>query len=226
MNESNSPKWRTALLKLLAFLLSTGLLSSASMYFYQNYIKNPIIKCIPEEESLTFSIDDDFRGVWMRIYPQMMIRYDNQVLLLIHLKGYFEEEVLHFQDDKTCQAVICHGAYAKKLGAYLKENIIKETISKDGTHNQEALEEHIQIEVSSIGGVRYVNEQGNSEKRYCIIETSGLVVDVETDSEEIKHRLDETELPTFSDLINVGGEDLEEIVQVLSEEVIKITREG
>lgn len=226
MEESNSKKWGTTLFKLLVYLLPAGVGLSAVTYVYQNYIKDPVIECIPKDESLTFSIDDDFRGIWMRIYPQLMIRYDNQVLLLIHLKGYFEEEVLQFQEDGTCQAVICHGMYAEKLSAYLKENIVKETVAKDSTISREALEEHINIEISSIGGVRYMNKQGNQEKRYCIIETDGLVIDVEADSEQIKDRLDEMELPTGSDLINVGGADLEEIVQVLSKEVIKITKEG
>ena len=188
------------------------------IWTHNNYWADPVIKCYEENESIEFMTDGDYRALKLRIYPQLVIRYNNKVLLQIHLKGYFENEFLQFDKNGKCSVQKQYEDYVGSLQRYIKEEIMS-MVNNNGTKG--GIKEGLYVYVSSVGGVSYVNNKGNIEKRYCIIEKDGIVIDYDVEDREIKNRLYETELEVGGYLNKIEDQDeVSKIVQEVSEKVI------
>lgn len=196
--------------------------------FYNGWVRQPNIKsAVIDNNTIHFSIKREFRGVTIKLHPQMVIQYDNCVVLSIYLDGYYEEEFLYFNDDNECQAVRQHVNYVEKLQEYLEEEIAKQLCAKKKDLSKEEVRKHLKLHVINLGGVRYESAQGNDEKRYCIIEWDGIVRDLDKDSEEIQNRLYEARLQVKDDLISMeNDEEIARIVDGITEPLINYIEEG
>ena len=86
------------ILDILKFLFPVGLLGSFILYCYNNYFVSPKIEYIYDDKKDAFSVQADFRGITMRVYPQMLICYDNYVILVTHLDEYYDQEFIYFKN--------------------------------------------------------------------------------------------------------------------------------
>ena len=105
-----------------------------------------------------------------------------------------------------------------KYVAELKKYLIRQIGEKvQGTVD---LKDNLYTKVSSVGGVRYSNEKGNEEKRYCIIEKDGLVIDYNVDDDEILNRLYEYKIKLKDDISEIEkDEDIVKIIKAVSEQL-------
>lgn len=219
-NRDNRKKNKKIWISIVIASISSGLfLSVISLIYMEN--KQPIIKRLEEGNNggITFGVDDEYRSLKLRVYPQLIIKYGNSVYLQIHLQGYYENEFLIFGEDLQCTAVKENQKCVYDLQNYLFEEIVNELNTMWKIDEQEA-EKELQLYVSNIGFVKYVNKRGNDVKRYCIIEDDGLVIDYDIDDEEIINRLFEMNMNVecaFSELKQ--SEILKEIITMIGEEI-------
>ena len=205
--------------------IGMGTIVSIILFLYFGFLKQPKMKCIIKDNEKTFSVKDEFRSISMNLHPQMIIRFDNDNILQIYLEGYYEEENLKFNENKEAKAVQCHVEYVEELQKYMKEKIILEVHSRNSEISKTEINERLHIYVNTLGGVKYESEEGNEEKRYCIEEQDGIVIDYDEHNEEITNRLYEAELLMQDDLASIEtDEKINSLIQGITEEIIHITK--
>ena len=194
-------------------------------FLYNGFLRQPQIKCVIRDNEKIFSVKDDFRSVSMKLHPQMVIRFDNNIILLIYLKEYYKEEVLYFDEKRECRAVKCHVEYVEELQKYMKREIISFVHLKNSEISEAEINERLHIYVNTLGGVQYESEQGNERKWYCITEQDGIVIDYDEHDNEINNRLYETNLVMKDDLAEMKvDETIKYLIQGIAEEIIRITK--
>lgn len=207
-------------LDFLSKLISAGLLSllfSGCFWVYNNLLVVPILKY--NDNTGEFTVQADFRGISMRIYPQMLICVDNTVFQVTHLSGYFEHEMIYFQERQASVERI-NQEYENKLLSYIKIGIINELETTLGEESAEKINHRLNIYVSFIGGVQYQVPYGNEIKKYCIIERSGLLTDYGTNVKQIRERLFESELTLYEDSDMIAmDQQVAEIIRVSAAEI-------
>lgn len=201
----------------IPFLVTSGIL----LGIYRNYLEKPKISCIPKEEKDTFSVEKNFRGVSMKIYPQMIVQYDRYIVLVTHLNGYYENDSLIFEEGK-CEATKMNQEYLKKMMDYIRKEIILGLEKGYGTDISSEIDSDLYVYVSLLGGVKYTNKRGNNENMYCIIERDGIVIDYSIDANEIKERLYEYEVDLQSSSLEMEkDDDIQKMINVIKKEVKK-----
>lgn len=192
------------------------------LYCYNNYVVSPKIKYNRGEKKDTFSVQADFRGISMRIYPQMLICYDRYVILVTHLDGYYEQEFIHFKG-RTGYVKKSNQDYSDKLRQYIRSAVLEKVNESQDEKTVKEVSRKFNIFISLIGGVQYENRMGNSVHEYCIIELNGLIKDYGCDGREIKNRLFENEVVLSDDLKVIDkSAEISKMVEVVSKEVIQL----
>lgn len=227
MSENKSEKSGNASKRLIAIIsfIGMGTIISIIMFLYKGFLKQPQIQCINKGNEKVFSVKDDFRSISINLHPQLVIRFDNDVILQIYLEGYYEEDRLKFDENKEARAVQCHVEYVEELQKYMKEKIISEVCLRNSKISGTEINERLHIYVNTLGGVKYESEEGNEEKRYCITEQDGIVIDYDEHDEEISNRLYEASLVMRDDSASIKtNEEINSLIQGVAEEIIRITR--
>lgn len=160
---------------------------------YSGWFAEPQIKCIPDGEILNFSVDRDFRSIMLHLRPQVVVQFDDYIILLIYVNGYFENEIIHFDQENTCKAKICRKGYTQEIQKYIEQEVIESLLNAGSGISRQELDDRINIYISTVAGVSYETKNGNYEKRLCIIETSGIVSDYDEHSKTVKDRLYDVE---------------------------------
>ncbi|MCM1253681.1 MAG: hypothetical protein NC321_12735 [Clostridium sp.] len=205
--------------------LGVGTMSGIILFLYHGFLQEPQIRCTVEADGKIFSVQNNFRSISINLHPQMLIQFDKENILSVYLKGYYEKEKLYFGKEKECKAIICQSEYVEKLQKYIKNEVISQVCLRNRELSMEEIDERLHIYVSTLGGVKYETEQGNEEKRYCIIEQDGIVIDYDEHDEEIYNRLYETELVMKDDFTGMKeDEKVNSLIQEISEEIIRITK--
>jgi len=205
--------------------IGMGTIISILLFLYQGFLKQPQIKCIINGNEKIFSVKDDFRSISMILHPQIVVRFDNDIILLIYLEEYYKEEVLHFDENKECRAVEAHAEYVEELQKYMKEGIISSVRLGNSGISGEEINERLHIYINTLGGVQYESEQGNDGKWYCITEQDGIIKDYDEHDDEISDRLYETNLVMKDDLAGMETDEaIRNLIQGISEEIIRITK--
>lgn len=192
------------------------------VFLYRNFLIVPNIKCTidSEQRKMNFSVKEDFRGITLKLYPQMVIEFDNYVVLLIHIDDYFQNSYLYFDEDNKCRAEIQGKEYTDMLKKHMQEEIVDLICAQDEEISPKDINERLNITVSVLGGVRYENEEGNVEKRYCIIVDNGLVHDYDVHDQEIVCRLNETSLEIQENFDDIDTDmEIEKIVMEIVKQI-------
>lgn len=220
MAETAKTDKKSTVLTVLSLLISAGVLGSmfrGCYWVYQNYFVEPILTYYADTGE--FSVQADFRGITMRVYPQMEIRVDNVVFQMTHLSRYFESEMVYFKDRKGCVKKI-NEEYERELRAYVRAGILTALEESLGEEAMEEIDAHLRVSVSFVAGVEYQAPFRNKPKRYCVIESNGLLVNYGTNEEKIKERLYESELTLKEDPDEVPMDpQVGEIIRVSAEEI-------
>lgn len=210
------------ILDILKFLFPVGLLGSFILYCYNNYFVSPKIEYIYDDKKDAFSVQADFRGITMRVYPQMLICYDNYVILVTHLDEYYDQEFIYFTN-KMGYVNKINQEDSDKLMQYIREAVLERLKESQNEDTIEEINEKFKIFISLIGGVQYENKLGNQINKYCIIEQNGLVIDYEFNAEEIEKRLFENEIVLGNDLDMIGENvEINKIIEVVTKEVVQL----
>lgn len=219
MENHNTKNKSGIILDILKFILPTGAVFIIGAFLLNNYFIKPKISYSQDEVRDNFYIQSDFRGVSMRIYPQMIICYDNYIILVTHLDGYYEDEFINFEDG-VASAIRTKQDYCDMLLKYIRDSLLEELNVSYGDEEIKEISKKLNIYISLLGGVQYENRLGNIIKKYCIIEANGLVVDYGYNEDEIKNRLYENEL-VLGDNPNVitANDEVNKIVKTVSEEI-------
>lgn len=184
---------------LLPHLLTIGVITSA----YLNFLAPPVL--IYKAETGEFENIFDSRGITMRIYPQMLIRVKDDVVLVAHLDGYLEHETIHF-NGKKASMIKAHQEYCNELRNYIRLAILDDLRKTYGNQVSEEIEKNLHLSVSFLGGVQYQTLLGNQVLKYCILESDGLIVDYEENAERIQQRLFETDITLYDDLRAIAAD--------------------
>ncbi len=193
-------------------------------YIYGTYLKQPNIECVVEKNEITYSVREESRGFTLKLHPQIVIQFDDHIVLLIYLKEYYEEEFLYFSEGekgRKVQATMQHVEYVNELQRYIKDEIISIISSEDNQISKEEMNKRLKVYISTLGGIRYTLLEGNEEKRFCIIETEGIVKDYDENSKEILSRLYETQLRVTGDLDELKAEEkVSNIIEGVAKEIV------
>lgn len=217
----SASKWFMGIISFIGM----GTIISVMLFLYNGFLKQPQIKCIIKGDEKIFSVKDDFRSISINLHPQMIIRFDDNYILQIYLEGYYEEEKINFDENKEAKAVHCHVEYVEELQKYMKKKIISDVCLSNGDISAAEINERLHIYVNTLGGVKYESEEGNEEKRYCITEQDGIVIDYDVLDEEISNRLYEASLVMKDDLESMEtDEEINCIIHGVAEEIIRITK--
>lgn len=193
-------------------------------YIYGTYLKQPNIECVVKENEITYSVREESRGFTLKLHPQIVIQFDNHIVLLIYLKEYYEEEFLYSSESekgRKVQTTMQHAEYVNELQRYIKDEIITIICSDDNKISEKEMNKRLKVYVSTLGGIRYTLLEGNEEKRFCVIETEGIVKDYDENSKEILSRLYETQLRVTDDLDAIkADEKISNIIEGVAKEIV------
>lgn len=215
-----------AIQAVLPVLISAGLFSAlfqGCRWVYCNYLIKPILAYYAD--SGEFSAQADFRTITMRVYPQMEIRVDNVVFQMTHLSGYFESEMVYFKERKGYIRKT-NQEYERELRSRVREGILSQLEESLGKEAAEEIALRLRVSVSFIAGVKYQAPRRSAEKKYCVIESDGLLIDC-SDEKEIQERLYESELTLKEDpdMISMDPQ-VREIIRVSAEEIGRWYEDG
>lgn len=198
---------------LLKWVITLGVLPA----LFLNFCVQPSLNFQPK--SYEFSTNYKFRSIVMRLYPQMRIRVGNDVLLMAHLNGFFEQETLYFKDGKAT-AVRAHQEYQEQMFEYMRESIISKVREMYGNDIAEEIARQLNISVTFLGSVRYQTLLGNYVHQYCVFEDDGVLVDVKKNAGIIWTRLYETEFILHDNPSEiVWDEQVEAAITSVAEEI-------
>lgn len=217
-------KFIMIIIAILSFLGIEMIFTIAS-FFYNGFLRQPQIRCVMKGDEKVFSEKSDFRNLSLYLHPQMVIRFDEHVILLVCLKQYYEEDHLIFDENREAKATLCHAVYAEKVQEYIKKEIISRVCLKNSDLSVKELDERLHIYVDTLGGVKYESKEGNEEKRYCIIERDGIVKDYDEYDEEIDNRLYAASLVMQDDLTGMEtDEEIERFIEGVAEKIIFLAK--
>lgn len=199
--------------QLAEFILPKGAAALAAVYLFVNLLAMPIIKYNKNTGELT--VTNSVRSVSLYPHPQIVVKYNNEIIQLIHLIGYFKHDVVYFEDGKASLEETDPQCSDRLLSC-----IRTQVIDKCPAVNAPEIDSHLDIYIGMVCGVRYQTRFGNTVNRYCIIEDDGMVVDCSPDSAEVKNRLFDYDL-VLSDDPNWISQSCEvtELVDFIAEEV-------
>lgn len=203
--------------EIISWIFPAGFLVTAVIVIYNNLLISPVMRY--NDDTGVFTVQANFRGIAMRVYPQMVIQYKDTVILVAHLDGYLEREMIQFDDNK---AVIIkdHQDYCDRLLSYIRKAVLHELRKTYGDKAANDISEHFEISVSFIGGVQYQAPLGNEIKKYCIIERNGLLVDYIDDMEKVEQRLYEYEIKLSDNPETIDtSSEVNDIVSVVAAEI-------
>lgn len=209
--------------KLVKGIEVTGLLGiiwAVTLYLYKGFLIMPNIKCTIDDEvnTINFSVTEEFRSITIKLHPQIVVQFDNYVLLLIYMDDYFQNEYIYFDEENKGHALIKRDDYANKLKHYMKDEIIRLVCAQDSKISPYEMSERLKIYISILGGVRYETKEGNEEKRFCIIIQDGIMKEYEEHDDEIMNRLNETTLVMRDNVIEIDR-DME--IEIIILEMVK-----
>lgn len=207
-------------------LLSNGVILAIVYWIFTNFFAWPIINYNKTTEEFTVSNTNTMRAVSMYVRPQMVIRYNNSVVLLIHMVGLYEHEVVYFSDGRAALKRN-RGTEAEELMAYLHKAIIDrfETLYEMGQIDYAAQEiaDGLHIYISLVCGIKFQPELGNKPDAFCMVENDGVIVDCLTDSSYIEERLCDYEIRLDDANVLLGDSaEVNSIVDSVTKEVENI----
>lgn len=209
----------TVLLWLITFLLPLLLpLLPLAENAYRSHFIPPKIQYFPEKDSDRFKVPDDFRAVVLCLDAQIIIQCDINVISVISLENYYEDNVIIFDGtsgvaEKENQTQVTHlrNHIDQELRKKLTEKYGKEIFEKIGP---------LKVDVSLLGGVRYQNLRGNPIHRQCIIGQDSLVQDYSENRPIIKKRMNTIQLDVKETTADIDeDEEIEKIIRDAAERI-------
>lgn len=173
---------------------------------YKNYFVEPKIQCYPGEEEDSFKVSEEYRAVNLHLRPQLIVQYDNRIILCIYLKNYYEQESVVFTESSSTNET--SGTAPKKNQSYvdnLRQSIyagILKDAEKYNTKTVKEMKDQLHVYISTLGGVAYQHARGNLIIRQCIIGKENLVQDYGNGAMVISRRLNDMELDVEIDPAN------------------------
>lgn len=189
-SEINNSGIATGVSSALKKLLSNGAIMAAVFWIFSSFFAWPNIRY--NKLSDEFTISNNSRAVSMYVRPQMVIRYHNTVVLLTHLVGLYEHEVVYFIDGKASMNRV-RGDEAEGLMSYVRTAVLNEIDSQHekGLINYTAndINDGLHVYMSMVCGIRFQSELGNKPDAFCVVENDGIIVDCFPNSSYIEDRL-------------------------------------
>lgn len=204
-----------------AFLI-TGIVN-----VYKNAMEKPNLSCYVDEskESISFEIQDDFRSVSLLLYPELEIRYENDILLYIHMVGRYDPVYVQFDSTGKAEARRTNQEYYDQIVNYLQQKVKNAIREMESEELSESICDHLVFEESILGGIMYMSKaDGQNIKQFCIIEKDGMIREAALSNEEVIERLYNWEID-FSGNDMIDYAELNQVVQVVTEELIHIYKE-
>ena len=218
--EKARPKgWVERASAVVALLVAlTSLLGPPVRSFYEAHIVDPKIQCTVSEDEDFFQVSEDYRAVSLHLRPQIVVKFENHVILCICLKNYYEDEVVSF-DGTSGGARKKNRLYVDTLRRCIKDGILKD-IKKFGPEAEKRAEMSLEVYESLLGGIEYQNWRGNHIKKLCIIGKENLIQDYSEEATVISHRLNDMELETAGDPTSIAQDKgIERIVYTASDTI-------
>ena len=153
-----------------------GSLSTFFGWIYFSFMVTPQIKWLPSTPSEDHfkAQQGEYRSLEAYLRAQIIVCYGDYQVLSTYVDGYYENEhVVFIGDDGVAR--LTDPAIAQELLFYIRQGILDrlEEACGEGAVRESDLDVHI----STLGGVKYINELGNQENQHCIIKEDGAILD-------------------------------------------------
>lgn len=210
---------KAAFFGLMTFLLPLlPQLSPLAESTYQRYLVPPKIQYFPEEDQDRFKVPDDFRAVVLRLDVQMIVQCGMNVISIISLENYYEDNDIIF-DGASGVAKKINRTQVAHLRNRIDQELRKQLMEKYGKKVFEEIGS-LNVYVSLLGGVRYQHLRGNPIHRQCIIGLDSLVQDYSENRPIIKKRSNAIQLEVKETAADIDEDErVGEIIQDAAERI-------
>lgn len=161
---------------------------------YRNHLAEPKLKCdISSSAQDRYYESTAYRSIKLVARPQIIVRYGNCVVVSVYLEDYYQNEHIIFTDG-TGIAGKTDKDSTDALLLYIRAEVLNSLVQSHSELSIKEIDANLFVYISILGGVTYTNEQGSNDKRFCITEEDGSVLDYGTDEKVIRRRLREYQI--------------------------------
>lgn len=196
-----------------------GSLSAFFGWAYFSFMVTPQIKWLPSTPSEDHfkAQQGDYRSLEAYLRAQIIVCYGDYQVLSTYVDGYYENEHVVFIGEDGV-AKLTDPAIAQELLFYIRQGILDrlEEACGEGAVRESDLDVHI----STLGGIKYINELANQENQHCIIKEDGAVLDYDEEAQVIEDRLFEYAIDFPDDADSIPRDKkIETLIQTVSEHI-------
>ena len=176
-------------------------------YVYLNHLVEPKLKCdisSPMQDRYYESMN--YRSMKLVARPQIVVRYGDCVVASVYLEEYYQNEHIIFTDG-TGTAGKADKGRTDALRLYIREEVLASLVQSHSELSVQEIDANLFVYISILGGVTYTNERGSYDKRFCITEEDGSVLDYGTEEEVIRCRLHEYQIKLPASLSDMKQDD-------------------
>lgn len=197
----------------------TSLITFAG-FIYWNHVVKPKLKCnitSPEQDRYTESTS--YRSMKLVARPQIVVRYGKCVVASVYLEEYYENEHIIF----SAGAGIATKTGKDRTDAlllYIKEGVLACLAQSHNELSTREIAANLFVYISILGGVTYTNERGNIDRKFCITQEDGSVLDYGANDEVIRRRLREYQIKLPADPAGMAQDDrIKTLIQSSAEHI-------
>lgn len=219
-NEVNTSRGWGEKIKTIVLLLGQilALVTPLAKPIYQEYFASPKIQYTPEEERDVFEVPDSYRGVSLLLRPQLIVQSKNDIIQIIALHNYYDDENIKFTGT-TGIAKKINGEHIEALRFYIYQSILEELKKSYSSDVVEEIRAELKVYISLLGGVEYQNARGDTINQYCVIGKKTFIQDYPKYKRLIRYRLNDVEWDV-GDSASIGrNEDLAELIHAIVEKI-------
>ncbi|MBQ9610223.1 MAG: hypothetical protein IJV15_12365 [Lachnospiraceae bacterium] len=179
----------------LGLILGGGFIA----FIYHNMIIAPSFNYYEDDNSIKYTVNGQFKEVYVTLHPQLIVYFDNKIYYIAYLKNYYSEEQFYINTSDEDSSVIVEYKYcdsANKFCDSLRYELSQKLID-EFEFSQSYVDDNLKIELSTIAGVKYQNNESDKERKICFIQTNGGIKRYSINSKTIKNRMMEDEINLF-----------------------------
>lgn len=200
----------------LLILIFTGCINFGGQ-FYQHHIAQPWLQCSQGWGEYFIHTSEVRQGAQLKLHPQLVVRYRSHILLAVYLDGYLDDEYVDLNSGEgTATAVDQAGT--EELIRHIRDSVLDRIEVAHGEKARRQIESEMVMYISTIGGVTYVNEGGNTAQKFCIMGYDNIFLDYSPEDRVVTKRLNEKQLPLINGRADLSRDgNVEQIITALSD---------
>ena len=162
---------------------------------YKGYFEKPVISFETiDDDNDAYILENEFRKVKINLYPQLIVRYKQKVIIVINLIRYYKESSGDLKKEEGKKIFIKRNQESLNIFCTSLKNDIETALCQKYDISTESIDDDLHIYTSIFSVVEYENYRSSNRKIYCILEDNGFLSDYSVSAEEVRNRLYNTEI--------------------------------